>query len=125
MPPPTYLYKILDAPPPSPLPKTLPSTELDAKDGFIHLSSAEQTPITAKLFFARCEQLWILRLKPEALDGKIEYSSDPNNGIVDGFAHLHGTRRGLGKDNIEKVLEVNREGAVSWVEVKDMLRLQD
>ncbi|KAK5111853.1 hypothetical protein LTR85_011751 [Meristemomyces frigidus] len=125
MPSPTYLYKILDTPPPSPLPDSLPTTVLDAKDGFIHLSTAQQTPITAKLFFAHCEKLWVLRLKREALDGKIEYSTDTNAGIRDGCAHLHESRKGLGRDNVEEVLDVVREGAASWEEAKVMLRLQE
>lgn len=33
-----FYYKILDAAPPSPLPTSLPATDLDAKDKFIHLS---------------------------------------------------------------------------------------
>lgn len=34
----TYYYKILDAAPEEPLPATLPLSDLDTKDGFIHLS---------------------------------------------------------------------------------------
>lgn len=33
-----YFYKILESPPPEPLPEKLPETELDIKDNFIHLS---------------------------------------------------------------------------------------
>lgn len=39
---PTYVYKILDGPPAEPLPATLPVSDLDAKDGFVHLSVAAQ-----------------------------------------------------------------------------------
>lgn len=39
---PTYVYKILDARPEDPLPATLPVSELDRKDGFVHLSTAAQ-----------------------------------------------------------------------------------
>lgn len=39
---PTYVYKILDAPPAEPLPSELPVSNLDAKDGFVHLSTAAQ-----------------------------------------------------------------------------------
>lgn len=37
-----YVYKILDAPPAEPLPSELPVSALDAKDGFVHLSTAAQ-----------------------------------------------------------------------------------
>lgn len=40
---PHYIYKILDSAPSTPLPTTFPSlSELDQKDGFIHLSTARQ-----------------------------------------------------------------------------------
>ena len=39
---PTYVYKILPEAPPTPLPSPYPPSELDRKDGFVHLSSAEQ-----------------------------------------------------------------------------------
>lgn len=123
-PPPTYLYKILDTSPPSPLPGTLPSTELDSKDGFIHLSTAEQTPITAKLFFAHCERLWVLKLRREALDGRVEYSTDPNAGVEDGCAHVHESVKGLGRENVEEVIEVRKKGVEAWTEVQEMCGLQ-
>ncbi|TKA25237.1 hypothetical protein B0A50_05935 [Salinomyces thailandicus] len=116
MSPPEYLYKILDAPPPSPLPTTLPATELDTQDGFIHLSTAKQTPITAKLFFSNCETLWVLKLRREALDGEIEYSTDPNAGVSDGCAHVHGSRSGLGSGNVEGTVEARRQNGQTWVE---------
>lgn len=43
---PRYIYKILDEAPPSPLPATLPPlSDLDQKDGFVHLSTARQVYI--------------------------------------------------------------------------------
>ena len=49
---PAYVYKILDGPPTKPLPSELPVSELDAKDGFVHLSTAEQVslPFLLSLF---------------------------------------------------------------------------
>ena len=120
---PEYLYKILDSPPPSPLPETLPPTQLDANDGFIHLSTAEQTPITAKLFFSSHTTLWVLKLKGEALDGEIRYSTDPNAGIVDGCAHVHDSQRGLGKDNVQEVIEVERNSDTPWTECEAWVKL--
>lgn len=117
---PTYLYKILDEAPPQPLPETLPATELDKNDGFIHLSTAEQTAITAKLFFSNHTKLWILRLDPQALDGRIEYSTDPNAGIDNGCAHVHDSRIGLGQSNVVDVLEAERGKDQRWTDVKTM-----
>lgn len=40
--PPRYVYKIVDAEPPLPIPDVFPPSELDKKDGFIHLSAPWQ-----------------------------------------------------------------------------------
>lgn len=39
---PRFIYKILPTAAPEPFPSVLPLSELDAKDGFVHLSTAEQ-----------------------------------------------------------------------------------
>ncbi len=39
---PQFIYKILPRAPAEPLPAQLPLSELDAKDGFVHLSTADQ-----------------------------------------------------------------------------------
>lgn len=40
--PPRYVYKIVDTEPPFPIPDVFPPSELDKKDGFIHLSAPWQ-----------------------------------------------------------------------------------
>ncbi len=120
---PRLLYKILDQPPPDPLPDTLPSTDLDKHDGFIHLSAAEQTPITAKLFFGAHTALWILVLETKALDGRIEYSTDPKAGVHNGCAHVHDSRVGLGSGNVVKVVKAERREGEDWSQVDSMRSL--
>ncbi|RDX49932.1 hypothetical protein OH76DRAFT_1403176 [Lentinus brumalis] len=66
---PTYIYKILATPPPAPIPPVLPLSDLDAQDGFIHLSTAAQIPITASLFFASAGELWLLKVDTRKTDG--------------------------------------------------------
>lgn len=122
---PKYLYKILDQAPPQPLPDTLPATDLDTQDGFIHLSTAEQTPVTAKLFFNKHNELWILRLDQQALDGRLEFSTDPNAGVEDGCAHVHDSKKGLGRDNVIDVLNVQRRPGEDWTEVEGMAGLRE
>ncbi|KAI8986195.1 hypothetical protein BD414DRAFT_487942 [Trametes punicea] len=58
----TYVYKILPAPPPTPLPAALPLSDLDRHDGFVHLSTAAQVPTTAALFFAPHASLALLKV---------------------------------------------------------------
>ena len=118
-----YFYKILDKEPSEPLPETLPTSDLDAKDGFIHLSTAEQTPVTAKLFFSSHSVLWILRLDPEALDGRIELTSAPGTGIENGCPHVHDSMKGLGRSNVVEVLKVNRSSFEDWTQVDGMKAL--
>ena len=66
-PTPTYLYKILPTPPPSPLPSRLPLSDLDRSDGYIHLSTATQVPGTADKWFNDYEELWLLKIRYEDL----------------------------------------------------------
>lgn len=40
--PPRYVYKIVDTEPPFPIPDVFPPSELDKKEGFIHLSAPWQ-----------------------------------------------------------------------------------
>jgi len=120
---PRYLYKICDAAPPDPLPVTLSPTELDTADGFILLSTAAQVPVTAKLFFNDNGKLWVLKLDSQALDGVLDFSTDPKAGVKDGCAHLHYSRKGLGLENVVEVIVVERIGAETWTDVEDMGRL--
>lgn len=49
---PEFVYKIITDPPPSPIPAEYPLSDLDAQDGFIHLSTAWQVnrPLSRPLF---------------------------------------------------------------------------
>ena len=59
---PAYVYKITPTPPPKPLPHTLPLSELDREDGFIHLSNASQIPTTSSRYFSSHTTLYLLRV---------------------------------------------------------------
>ncbi|KAF2767548.1 hypothetical protein EJ03DRAFT_296246, partial [Teratosphaeria nubilosa] len=125
MPSPTYLYKLLESPPPSPLPETFPPTKLDAKDGFIHLSMAKQIPVTAKLFFAEHETVWLLKLRTADLDGEIKYSTEAAGGVPEGCAHLHDSEKGLGVHNIEEVMCLFKSAEEDWSDVPILQTLED
>lgn len=119
---PTYLYKILPAAPPSPLPERLPLSDLDRDDGYIHLSTSEQVPGTADKFFGNVSELWLLRIKYELLaagtdgDGEVKSANkaevkweEVGRGC---FAHFY--RGDLGKGNVESV--VKAEKGTTWAE---------
>lgn len=120
VPEPTHLYKILSSAPPEPLPETLPATALDAKDGFIHLSSASHVPITASLFFADCEQLWVMKVRREKLDGRLEYET--SNGIA--YPHVYDSVKGLGSTCVEDTIVMSRGKEQAWHTVDAMKSLE-
>ena len=117
---PTFWYKILDQAPPSPLPETLPATDLDAHDGFIHLSTASQIPITAGLFFKTHTSIWVLKLRREKIDGRVEYPPE----LGESCPHIHDSTTGLGKQNIEDVVELKRGEGQKWADVPEMAKLE-
>lgn len=117
---PAFWYKILDQAPPSPLPETLPATPLDANDGFIHLSTASQIPITAGLFFQTHKSIWVLKLRREKIDGRVEYPPE----LGESCPHIHDSTTGLGKHNIEDVIELKREDGQKWADVSEMAKLE-
>ncbi|OCH85758.1 hypothetical protein OBBRIDRAFT_797870 [Obba rivulosa] len=121
---PQYVYKIAPAAPPSPLPAALPLSSLDAADGFIHLSDAAQTPVTADLFFKDERTVWLLRVRTapaQAAGGEFRWVAE-----LPGCVHLHGPREGawvhLGSGNVADVREVWREEGQSWGEAMRALQ---
>ncbi|KAI9736610.1 MAG: hypothetical protein M1834_000814 [Cirrosporium novae-zelandiae] len=111
-PKPTYLYKILPASPPDPLPMALPLSPLDAKDGFIHLSTAIQVPETASRFFTTSEFLCLLKIPLKRLedgDGEVKWEESGSHGV---FPHLYGGN--LGKAEVEDVMRLERKKGEAW-----------
>ncbi|KAH7075263.1 hypothetical protein FB567DRAFT_187259 [Paraphoma chrysanthemicola] len=119
---PNYLYKILPSAPPSPLPACLALSDLDRKDGYIHLSTAEQVASTADKWFDSFSELWLLKINYKVLE-----AGTGGDGVVNEahkaeikweevgrgcFAHFyHGD---LGNGNVEGALKVEKRG--SWME---------
>ncbi|KAK4900307.1 hypothetical protein LTR27_002531 [Elasticomyces elasticus] len=107
-----FLYKILTSKPPMPIPRDL--TSLDASDGFIHLSTASQTPGTAARFFALETKLWLVkvdRTKLEAGPGELRWE-EASSGV---FAHLYGAD--ISESAIVDVTEQTRSEGEDWQEV--------
>ncbi|KAL5118711.1 hypothetical protein ACEQ8H_003388 [Pleosporales sp. CAS-2024a] len=119
---PQYLYKILPSAPPSSLPPRLPLSDLDRKDGYIHLSTSEQVASTADKWFDTFSELWLFKIKYHVLakgtdgDGEVHAGKnaeikweDVGRGCFAHFYHGH-----LGSGNIAEVLKVEKKG--SWAD---------
>ena len=105
---PKYVYKILPEAPPDPLPATLPLSALDAQDGFIHLSTAEQTPATADRFFSTSEKLWVLKIPLKQIESNVRWE-ESKSGC---FAHLYGAD--LGRTEVESTKAFTRGHGNKW-----------
>ena len=124
---PEYIYKIFPntspyqgVPIPIPSSWECPQTEVDARDGFVHLSTAAQVPVTARLFFADADALWILCVDAAAATG------GGGGGVfrwvegMPGCPHLYAAEDGrwvdLGIGNVRGEREVRRGEGQSWEE---------
>ena len=63
-------------------------TDLDQKDGFIHLSSASQLNVTLALYFSQEEQVVLLQIKESEIAKDLTYEISEKRGGQ--FAHLYG-----------------------------------
>jgi len=81
-PPPTYIYKILPSfpIPPSPLPLNLPLSALDARDGFIHLSTSSQVLGTLTNFFSSAPHVYILRIPYAGVEKFVKWEDTKGKG---------------------------------------------
>jgi uncharacterized protein (DUF952 family) len=110
---PDYVYKITVTPPPNPLPHTLPLSDLDEQDGFIHLSNAHQIPITASRYFSSDTGIHLLRVSTVAVrkEGSVFKWLDEGQS---GCLHLYGANGVKG--------EFSRLGLCTVVDVKEWKR---
>ncbi|KAI0009868.1 hypothetical protein F4779DRAFT_339815 [Xylariaceae sp. FL0662B] len=105
---PAFVYKIVPTAPPTPLPAEYPPSDLDQKDGFIHLSTGTQIPLTADLFFAEDTSLWVLKIRfAEKFHAATTWE-------VEGCPHLYGN---FGAQDVDGVKEFSRAEGESWKEV--------
>ena len=63
-------------------------TDLDQKDGFIHLSSASQLNATLALYFSQEEQVVLLQIKESEIAKDLAHEISEKRGGE--FAHLYG-----------------------------------
>jgi uncharacterized protein (DUF952 family) len=70
---------------------------VDQRDGFIHFSTAEQVKETAARHFADIENLMLIVVDVDRLDGELQWEPSRGGAL---FPHLYGTFR------VEAVIEV-------------------
>ncbi|PIL22373.1 hypothetical protein GSI_15061 [Ganoderma sinense ZZ0214-1] len=113
---PAYVYKILSTAPPSSIPAALPLSDLDRRDGFIHLSNASQIPITASLFFTSNTELWLLKLdtrKTIEAGGVYRWNKELP-GCPHLYSHTDGEWIDLGSENVVSSASVARPEGQTW-----------
>lgn len=115
-PQPNFVYKILPNTPvyqgtPVPVPASwiFPQSEIDAQDGFIHMSTATQLPGTLSRFFGSDETVQLLKIDYKRLSSfKIVKWEKASNG--DMFPHLFAQLEG----EYVRELKVVVKGEGSW-----------
>ncbi|PHH75421.1 hypothetical protein CDD82_4454 [Ophiocordyceps australis] len=100
-----FAFKIVSNPPPDPLPEIYPKSELDQSDGFVHLSTAIQVPLTADRFFAAYQTLWVLKLDFGKIADLVKWE--------DSFPHLYND---FGAQHIVTTHKVDRAHGQTWHE---------
>jgi len=118
---PDYVYKITTIRPPNPIPHTLPLSELDQRDGFIHLSNAHQIPITASRYFPAHETVYLLRVSSVVAreEGSVfKWLDEGQSGCVFlyGANAVKGEFGRLGLGTVVDVKEWNKIKGKGWVE---------
>ncbi|KAK4191602.1 hypothetical protein QBC35DRAFT_486582 [Podospora australis] len=112
---PTYVYKIVPDKPPAPIPEAYPLSDLDRNDGFIHLSTPAQIPITSDLFFSTTKSFYLFKIPLSNLPAeKLKWEEAPGTGRY--YPHLYGN---FGAKEILDVKEFvrNDEEGQTWSEV--------
>ncbi|KAK3901452.1 hypothetical protein C8A05DRAFT_34855 [Staphylotrichum tortipilum] len=109
---PAFVYKITPTAPPDPIPERYPLSELDRQDGFVHLSTSWQIPITASLFFTHSPSIFLIKLRLSNFD-PASVKWDEVDG-TNGCPHLYGN---FGPADVVGVLEVKRGEGEGWGEV--------
>lgn len=114
---PIFVYKITDIAPPSPIPHTLPLSSLDAKDGFIHLSDANQIPTTADLFFNSNDKIWLLKISSAKIEEEKGRLTWPEG--LPGCVHLYGEDgwARLGDGTVVDVKKYEKKVGEKWADL--------
>jgi len=81
-------------------------TELDKKDGFVHLSTATQLNATLSLYFSKEESVVLLQIDHAQTHNKIKFEAAISSGIrTSSFPHYYGE---LNTNFVSEIWHLNR-----------------
>ncbi len=81
-------------------------TELDKKDGFVHLSTATQLNATLSLYFSKEESVALLQIDNTQIQNKLKFeASAPPGNRTSSFPHYYGD---LNIKTVSKMWNLNR-----------------
>ena len=83
------------------------TTELDKKDGFIHLSTSKQLALTLHLYFKNSQKVILLEIDQNSIEHKIVFEEAKSGSRLGKFAHLYGK---LLIKNVKKEWTLKRNG---------------
>ena len=66
------------------------TTELDKKDGFIHLSTSKQLALTLNLYFKDYKNVILLEINQDSVNDEIVYEEAKSSSRLGKFPHLYG-----------------------------------
>ena len=90
-------------------------TELDKKDGFIHLSTAAQINATLALYFAKEKTAVLLQIDHSQIHDKLKFESPvPPGNRISSFPHYYGD---LNTNAISKIWNLDRGAFEMPIEV--------
>ncbi|GAB0135090.1 hypothetical protein EsDP_00003441 [Epichloe bromicola] len=113
-PPPKFVYKIIPSAPPDTLPQQFPLSPLDEEDGFVHLSTGQQVPLTCNTFFSGASTLWVFKFELARFADPVRWEG--------GFPHLYGNFGGKDVLSVEKFVKgegqtwADAMGGSTWLE---------
>lgn len=65
-------------------------TEVDRADGFVHLSTAAQLPLTLARYFSHAEQVMLIAVDPKVLAEKLRFETAVGSDRAGYFPHYYG-----------------------------------
>jgi len=83
------------------------TTELDKKDGFIHLSTSKQLALTLYLYFKNYEKVILLEINQDSIKDEIAFEEAKSGSRLGKFPHLYGK---LSIQNVKKDWILKRNG---------------